>query len=390
MLANLRSYFHHEDHGDNQTVSTTSSNCPNVVEEEATTLTNCFYDFIDPNLRMQFYTFNTHHSTSTIFFTQLSLLLFLVIICPAAVLNTLIDISVDRTVDNHFGVRLFVSFCGLLSALSCCYCAVAIYVMEKNARMESSSSCCPSIAQLAFTKKVTCNGCYGCHDLAQKVDYSSLPGNSSSTSSQQYRQRRIRLVMQMLFSIQVYSIVVFIRRSFSLNCPISMLASGSSVIENILRALGAGQCYSSEYQGLLLYMNSALALLYPIFFYIGFPETPIVFVWGNFTTTVLVTIISTFVILLGSKCGSYPVIGMVFNFLLAFMAIREMHIRNLRAFLMNQRLVDALKETRRLNEENRQTEMKYTLANVTHDLKSVSGINTASYCYSNNSLITFL
>jgi hypothetical protein len=322
-----------------------------VVEDDIVSMTNYLYEFTDPSLRMQFYTFNTHQSTSSTFFSQLYLLMFLVVICPVAILNMALDIAVDRSSDHFFITRLIISCVCLFSTISCFYAALCLYLKRENAWKLSRWF-------RGFQKFVS-------------LWFSTQNENKQQTPCSKHR--RISLVVQLLISIQVYTITVFIRRSFSLNCPQTTLTnSAGSDIRFILRSLGAGQCYDEEYRGLLLYLNGAMMLLIPMMFYVGFPELPIVYVWCNYLAALVTMIVCSVIMFYGSSSGSYPILAIVFIFLLAFMAIREMHLRNLRVFLTNHRLMDALRETKRLHEKNRESEMKYTLGNVTHDLKSVS------------------
>ncbi len=317
-------------------VTSNEQHRPTLSDEEALLMTNWYYDLIDSTLRKQFYTFHTYHSTSSTLFTQICVLIFLVIIVPLSVLNVVVDCEVvdyDNE-ESHFALRLLTSCIGILASFTCCYSAIMLAIHERKDRHQQ-----PEI------------------DLSHPINP---------------RHQRIRRVVQLLVGIQIYTIISFIRKTISLNCDSTSTWPHSTAFHNVLQSLGSGHCYEDSYKGLLLYLNGVVMLLTPILFYIGFPETPIGYVWSNYFLAVGTTVLSAIVLSLTSPhTGTFSVLGMCFMFLMSFMVIREMHVRGLRMFLLNQRLVDSLAETKTLHEENLQNEMKCTLANTTHDLKSV-------------------
>lgn len=167
-----------------------------------------------------------------------------------------------------------------------------------------------------------------------------------------------------LLSTEIYFISIFLRRALNLNCDIPDSRNF------ILRAFGTGVCYEGSAQGQFLSFNSSLVILIPMLFFISMPEIPIRLVWLTFASGIIVCI-GTAIYL-----GFYVSIPIMILFVaIAVFLIKDSQLRNILIFLTQQRLKEVIIENEIISHENHENEMKHLIANVAHDLKTVSVIN---------------
>ena len=161
--------------------------------------------------------------------------------------------------------------------------------------------------------------------------------------------------------IELYFICVFLRRSFGFNCHENI--SNSSWIE----LFGGGKCFEHDIVRQFIASNAFLMFLFPALLFACLPGTPIMWIWSSLSLAVIIYILA--VVFLQATSG---IIMMLLWLIVSAFAIRNIQCRNLTIYFMNVELKRLMKEKERLQDEQHANELRGFVANVAHDLKTVS------------------
>lgn len=160
-------------------------------------------------------------------------------------------------------------------------------------------------------------------------------------------------------SIQLFFILLFLRRTLSLNCIAN--------VDIIVRYYGAGICYSNETMPYGILFNAIMMLSVPILLFVNLPDTQITFVWFNYFVSLLLFLVVSI------NLGYPDVIGKLFMWIcICFFTIIDVQTRNILLFFAKRKLAETLEENERMANANHALEMRHMIANLAHDLKTVS------------------
>ncbi len=179
-----------------------------------------------------------------------------------------------------------------------------------------------------------------------------------------------------MLHIQIYFVLQFLRVIFNLNCfgskeVESNVYGNISLLEyTVVNILGNDTCYyraENDVKIGFLGGHSMQLFILPFIFFKGLPQTPIVVIWLNYFFAVC-----TFFISVGINLSyrSFPS-GIVWM-LLTFFAIRDFQVRNMIIFLSTRNVKETMVSRNKALEESHAIEMRHLIANVAHDLKTVS------------------
>ncbi len=179
-----------------------------------------------------------------------------------------------------------------------------------------------------------------------------------------------------MLQLQLFFILEFLRIVLDMNCFAnenvenkihSQLSAFDFIIVHIL---GNDTCYSSTQMDLkvgFLNAHSLQLFILPFIFFKGLPQTPIKIIWINY---ILAVITFTTAIIIDSSYRTFPS-GFIWM-LLTFFAIRDFQVRNMIIFLSTRNVKETMVSKNKAMEENHANEMRSLIANVAHDLKTVS------------------
>lgn len=114
--------------------------------------------------------------------------------------------------------------------------------------------------------------------------------------------------------------------------------------------------------------TGAYMLIPPIAFIIILKETRFIILLLSFCS-VLTTII--FVVL---YFHPFSVINLIFWIIGGIVVLFELYIQNIKSFFLKRKLIETMIENEKINEQNQANEMRHMIANVAHDLKTVSSL----------------
>ncbi len=185
-------------------------------------------------------------------------------------------------------------------------------------------------------------------------------------------KRHARDILNSCFvmQLQFFFILQFIRLVFHLNCFIPTFNETHVWYGFIVDLMGNDTCYESVSHDVKIGFLSSQSLQLFIFSFISFkgvPQTPIRVIWFNYVVAVI-TFLTTIVI--DSTYQSLPS-GIVWM-ILTFFAIRDFQVRNMIIFLSTRNVKETMVSKNKALEENHANEMRSLIANVAHDLKTVS------------------
>ncbi len=179
---------------------------------------------------------------------------------------------------------------------------------------------------------------------------------------------------------QLFIVTEFLIVIFNLNCFIIADSNGgppSTIVMTILGIVGNNTCIVNPSIIKMEYLNVYCLQLFviPIICWISlFPTISIRIVWLNFISTIVVFVISICVIGIPQCLLS----GMIW-ILLTFFVIRDYQMRNMMIFLSSKALKDSRTTRNKDIDEANVNEMRAMIANVAHDLKTVS-LTTCQLC----------
>ncbi len=229
-------------------------------------------------------------------------------------------------------------------------------------------------------------------------------------------QRSTRDICNCMFitCLQIYFICMFLRIVFDLNCnhynhlshsdngTVDSVMVGEWIRELIMDMLGNNYCcsggiYHSSTSASIAYsvshtsgtyisssgyhhfpqsftpktsFLSAYALilfLIPVIFFKGLPQTSMRCIWCNLLSTTGVFFIAICV----SNCYAVIPTGLIW-IAIAFFAVRDVQLRNMIIFLSTRNAKETMVSQSKALEESHANEMRHLIANVAHDLKTVS------------------
>ncbi len=224
--------------------------------------------------------------------------------------------------------------------------------------------------------------------------FSHSPPKNNTDSEPWLTKRRILNCLNTVFMIQLqlYFIMEFLRIIFHLNCFEENTDNDSHPLGyqyTILNMLGNDSCYTNTQHHLQTGFINAYSLqlfLLPFIFIKGLPQTRIRVIWLNFIFAVIAFITT---IVLNDAYNAFPS-GIVWM-LLTFFAIRDFQVRNMIIFLSTRNVKETMVSKNKELEENHANEMRALIANVAHDLKTVSWFALHSLLlYGSNSVYLFI
>lgn len=281
---------------------------------------NYAYEFNNAILRDQFLQFNRQQNDGSVFLLFI-LLLFLLFAFPTSIRNVLQDVM--RYSEPHFAVRLVTALITIMSTCGIVVCCILVQIDRSSYVRFKLQQLATFFGRSAFKVKTTSlTYCY--------------------------------LVTQ----IQLFFIIVFIRRSFSLNCELNTSAT--------FNVLGGGRCYTAEDRGQFLTYNALMMITVPMMVMASIPEASVFWVW-----IVLFASMAVFIVACIIQSSAPYIVTVFFWMMLLVFVIRDIQIKKIMMFLTNRRLKEALIENDRIQAENHANEMRHMIANVAHDLKTV-------------------
>ena len=171
---------------------------------------------------------------------------------------------------------------------------------------------------------------------------------------------QFRLNAFMVIAIQYAFLIVFIRRVFDFNCQLEF--------PDELKSMAGGICYSNALEkDQVLAINSLSLFIVPVLAYTSLKNVPITVVWSVMTICIIIVLISAVAL---RAIRAIPIV-LIWGFM-GFFFIRDYHLKNILIFLTNRQLKHQIIENKRISDETHATEMRHLIANVAHDLKTVS------------------
>lgn len=161
--------------------------------------------------------------------------------------------------------------------------------------------------------------------------------------------------------IQVFFLGMLCQRSLNLNCV--------TPINSYSKFFNGQLCYEGLALQNIILAQGFVALTIPLLISVNLPEVVIEVVWANF---ILAFFVSILVCVASSQYDN--ILYLLIWSAVGFFSIIDTQIRNVTMFFVNMDLNLALSEVRRIEEENRANEMRHMIANVAHDLKTVSNL----------------
>ena len=225
-------------------------------------------------------------------------------------------------------------------------------------------------------KILCCRSCCKKKALDDRVMYSSIEIPEKRTFFQQIlaflaiRQRYFSHMYVLVFLW--YFMITFARRATLPRCHHdSFYDQGYS---DFLSFFGGGHCSNEESVGSHMIGNGLAMIMIPVLFFSNFSELNIVMIW-----CCLFKIIVLYFIMCGIVNSFYTAPLVILWAISSGYVLVDIQVRNVMIFLTNRKLREILVENERLAEEMRANEMRHMIANVAHDLKTVSDFSLSPY-----------
>ena len=201
-------------------------------------------------------------------------------------------------------------------------------------------------------------------DRLPSPEYTSPnPSTSADTSNICLKSCNIpalSLINRTLFltCIVLYFNVLFIRRGFELE---RFNVSNLELINPSLKS------HFMEYDTYFIHYYTLLIVLLPYFISVALPDLPIISVWLTLVVSFL-SLVSVLIFLSAYPCLVFVIVYFSFSLILTI----DMQIHKVQFFLTTRKLGGILEENERTALESHAQEMRHMIANVAHDLKTVS------------------
>ena len=289
---------------------------------------NFFNEIQDPSSRNEFHHFLLNRSSHE--FIHFAVVVSSFVLLPSAIVNCSKDFRYSTDSDNY-AFRCIVTLMALISSAIAAYTSILL--------------------------------CFRQHKIVQnnqwKSSYYSFLNNFISQTFLAESENITSLYTILFSQIQIHFMASFLRRTFGLNC--------SQHSSKFNAYFGGGKCYEGGTEVQFLAYNAFLMFLIPILFFTCLSETPIRWVWINFSLAVLTYMVS---MIIKGAFASLPLT--LLYMIVGIFIIRDVQFRNLMLYFSNVRLRAVLQENERMAQENRASELRHMIANVAHDLKTVS------------------
>ncbi len=379
-----------------------------IIEKEV----NSYYEFINPILQNEFKEFaNRYGKGRSSDFLLLTLLIVTILFVPQGFIQlifTMQDYYEPTTRDSdHNKFSKLIAIFSVVSIVGCCIVGWCIYFQERlfTLLQNYSTKVIPmNINSLEAGEGASCRSTISTRSkVPQKPSEEDGPNTPLPNLSISCKQANISIslppqqsVSQKLLGvisinkqrilsgmnsyfmlhIQIYFVLQFLRVIFNLNCfgskeVESNVYGNISLLEyTVVNILGNDTCYyraENDVKIGFLGGHSMQLFILPFIFFKGLPQTPIVVIWLNYFFAVC-----TFFISVGINLSyrSFPS-GIVWM-LLTFFAIRDFQVRNMIIFLSTRNVKETMVSRNKALEESHAIEMRHLIANVAHDLKTVS------------------
>lgn len=345
-------------------------------------LVNWTTQITNPILRKEFYQFNSNRqSNGFLLYCTLISTFFLV---PWGIFALIYDLQLvvnERDVDDqedwHIPVRLFLSIISLISMSSATCIGWKLYL--RSTWDEPNEG-------LKFFKRVLglTNSIFPEPNLSVSMNFSvmsgmsskksnSLPNNTkningsnngastSSTESVTFFDEYFNLSATYLTSAQLFHITMFLRRSLLMCYRIGPVTSG----------IAGSEACSRTHLTAEHVLNSALIMIFmQLLFFTNLPGVSVVVVWFNYALTSVIFVLMC----LALDRPEALLMGLIILGT-GYFTIVDIKIRNIMIFLTNRKLHQAISDNERMADENHANELRSMIANVAHDLKTVSEIH---------------
>jgi hypothetical protein len=340
-----------------------------------------FCDFHNKEMKKSFYTFigsSEQQHSKAFFIMMLSVATFMYF--PQAVIRTVMDFELNNGVGFHS--RHAVSIIGVVVSFGCVVTGWLLIFQQRvfnrlfsnqDKLTDSTHHDLESTGNYNSSINHSVNSC-----ICSPLSYSTWTRftrwlglmNIVTVSPIQRQRLSIALCWTFLFLSQAFCSVNFIRDVFDMNCSYEISSPmGNSLRHTLLHVSNADFCFAGNERQKIGWLNvqSIILFLWPVLLFQGTPQVPILCVWLNIIFALSMYLATT---VWSGNYGAIPtaIISMLFAFFLA----RDIQIRNISVFLSSVQVEETIVSSSKALEENYANEMRSLIANVAHDLKTVS------------------
>ena len=352
---------------------------------------NWYLGLNDGVLQREYYTFNSTRKSGG--FLLLLTSLTAVVLSPMQLYMFGRDIHSDD--ERLRPIRIFTSLVAFIAALTVAISGSLLYAKHfLGFRMRGKSMLYSFSTTLAESNYRTIDlvpYCFRLHeqpkpieagtDLEHAFQLSSHPSSSSAADQHNNhestpvvpsekgvaveQQRRRRRVWNLVFALsaQLFFLTVFCRRVFSLNC-----FGNYTDTSGLLSLYANRQCYESATLPHVATTSALIMLSMPVLVLMNLPDTPIGLTWWNLGVSLALFVVA--IVSIDAVVEALPV-GL-FWFAICVFTVVDVQTGNMLCFFANRSLSLTLRENERMAEETRVEDMRHMMANVAHDLKTVS------------------
>ncbi len=164
-----------------------------------------------------------------------------------------------------------------------------------------------------------------------------------------------------IFMTHAFLVFLFARRSLPALCH-----SNSHGQQHILSQITDAFLCGDETDRSPLDAGFAL-MVCPLFMLTLFPCVDMYIIWLIFVASA-----SSYALITSITGQMPPLVSLMLWYLVSFVLVADSQMKNVRSFFINRKLQDTLKENQVLADEYHANEMRFVIANVAHDLKTVS------------------
>ncbi len=338
---------------------------------------NYCYEFIDVNLQQEFKEFLNHFGKGRSGdFLILTLLIVTFLLFPQVVCQLIF------TINGYY--RLYpsstnASISYALAFLSF-FCVTGCYLIGWILFFQDRISSCACIQCLIDTSK------------PRSIHQASSSSTAEIPATEEIPRKKLSkgqlldiLNAVFMLLLQFFFVFEFLKLVFNLNCFNSeehldkVQSYGSGVVYVMINMFGNDSCVpDSDRAHKIGFLNAHSIQLFilPFIFFKGLPQTPFKLIWVNY----IIAVITFFgAIISVSAYDSLPT-GIIWM-LITFFSIQDFQVRNMIIFLSTRNVKETMVSRDKAMEENHANEMRSLIANVAHDLKTVSNYGILESCW---------
>ncbi len=353
-----RNYFYH-DHK-----STATGNDNKTTPSSVSSQLDYFLRIRNPVLRAQFEDFGIANQTPI--FPLICSGLGLVCVIPIMIMVFIIDLSADRKEQVILvGLILFSMMITVLSGIVIHYyhnqvrnATLNLPPHEHQPYLQPDTRISPSTDRLVRESSFS--------------SYASAGPMSDAALLHEVEVKKTwlkRWNMIFIISTQCMLIFFFARRALPGLCdPHNHDHHHPVIMRTLINAILCGEHHHANDR---LPLDAGFTLmLCPLFMITLFPGIDMSFIWISFAaSTSIYALVTAFL-----AAQMPPLISLLLWLVLGIIMVADSQMKNLKSFFINGKLHDLLKENQILASEYHANEMRYLIANMAHDLKTVSFI----------------